>query len=158
MGLIKIVSKKETDNNTEVNKKLSAEKFETKYFVSEEEFWGDIKKEVLLSLKTMLEINMEEEVAKYIGTIKWQHKTDRIGYRNGYYSRGVMTSFGALAKIEVPRIRDGNIKFKFIGRYKRRTKEVDNLMMNMFLEGVSTRKVEDVLKPFYGMNPDVTSG
>lgn len=151
METTKIILKKESDNKIEVSKDIESGIIEPKYFVSEEDFWGDVKKEVLLSVKMMLEINMEEEVAKYIGATKWQHKKGRVGYRNGYYRRGIMTSFGDIAQIEVPRIREGKIKFKFIGKYRRRTKEVDNLMMNMFLEGVSTRKVEEVLKPFYGL-------
>lgn len=138
-----VISKREQYNKRE-------EEFSAKYFVSEEEFWKDISKEVLISLKRMLELNMEEEVANYIGAIKWQHKIGRVGYRNGYYSRDLMTSFGMIDAIKVPRIRDGEIKFNFIGKYKRRTREVDNLILNMFLEGVSTRRVEDVLKPFYG--------
>ncbi len=150
MELIKIITKKEINNNSSEEKDLTIEKYERKYFVSEEEICGEIKKEVLLRVKMLLELNMEEEIERYIGTKKWEHKTERSGYRKGYYRRSIMTSLGDIAQIEVPRIREGNIKFKFIGKYKRRTKEVDNLMMNKFLEGISTRRVEEVLKPFYG--------
>lgn len=58
-----------------------------------------------------------------------------------------MTGFGYLANINVPRVREGKISFKVLPRYKRRSKDIDETVLKMFLAGVSTRRVEEVLTP-----------
>jgi transposase-like protein len=115
-----------------------------------EDFWGDLKKETVIALKRLLETSMEVEVQDLIGSPHWKHNPGRLTYRNGYYSRSLLTGFGYLADLRVPRIREGGIKFCILGRYQRRSEDLDHLVLEMFLSGVSTRRVEEVLVPLLG--------
>lgn len=115
-----------------------------------EDFWGDLKKETLRAVEKLLNRSMEVEVQDLIGSSSWERNLDRPTYRNGYYRRGLLTSLGYIAKLNVPRIREGRISFKSIKKYQQRTKDVDQVILEMFLNGVSTRKVAEVLVPLLG--------
>ena len=117
-----------------------------------DDFWGDLKVETQRALKRLLETGLEVEVQDLIGTRHWEHKRERIGYRNGYYNRGLLTGFGYLEDLRVPRIREGGIRFKSIRRYRQRSEEIDKMVKEMFLQGVGTRKVKEVLEPIVGKN------
>jgi len=104
----------------------------------------------VIALKRLIETNLEVQVQDLIGSAHWVHNPKRTTYRNGYYERGLFTSFGHIAGINVPRIREGGLNFKIFDRYQRRSRDIDKLLMNMFLSGVSTRRVEEVLEPLYG--------
>lgn len=115
-----------------------------------EDFWGDLKKETVRAVEKLLNRSMEIEVQDLIGSLPWEHNLDRITYRNGHYRRGLLTSLGYLANLHVPRVREGRINFRSIKRYGQRTGDVDQLILEMFLSGVSTRRVAEVLVPLLG--------
>ncbi len=132
-----------------VQRKRNFSKYlEGAFGLSEEEIWSDIKKESLINLKTMIEIRLENRVQEQVGR-RWAHDVGRKYYRNGHYVRSLLTSQGFL-DIRMPRLRNGKIVFEEIERYKRRTKETDQLILNMFLAGISTRRVEEALRPIIG--------
>lgn len=80
----------------------------------------------------------------------WNQRTEvRQGYRNGYRHRSLLTSFGEV-ELEVPRDRAGEYQPVCFDRYKRADKAVDNGIKSMFLRGVSTRKVGEVLDALCG--------
>jgi len=115
-----------------------------------EDFWGDLKTETVRALKRLLEGSLEVEVQDLMGSERWEHNRGRWTYRNGSYQRGLLTGLGHIADLRVPRVRDGGIKWKTIPRYKQRSKDVDEMVIEMFLAGVSTRRVEEVLRPLMG--------
>lgn len=115
-----------------------------------ENVWGDLKIETKRALKRLLETSMQIEIGDLIGTDYWQHNYNRDNYRNGYYSRGLLTSLGNIQDLQVPRLRKGGVEFKTISRYKQRTKDVDEMISEMFLLGVSTHKVKEVVEPLLG--------
>ncbi|OGZ17911.1 MAG: hypothetical protein A2494_03765 [Candidatus Lloydbacteria bacterium RIFOXYC12_FULL_46_25] len=117
-----------------------------------EDFWGDLKREQALALSRVLTTNMEIQVQDLIGTKPYTHMTQRSDYRNGYRYRSLLTSFGYLNRIAVPRVRSGKLSFTCFGAYKRRANDVDAMILNMFLAGVSTRRVEEVIHPLFGRN------
>lgn len=137
-------------NNIIAETDVYSKYLEGRYFRTEDELWGDLKRETMIALKRLLETSMEVQVQDLIGTPHWKHNPERLTYRNGHYQRELLTSFGYLTKINVPRIRDGGIKFEILKKYQRRTKDVDQLILEMFLNGVSTRKIEEVLTPLLG--------
>ncbi len=102
------------------------------------------------ALKKLLESSLDVEVQDLIGSRHWEHNPYRRGYRNGYYSRGLLIGFGYLEDLRVPRVREGGNKFETLKRYQQRTREVDELVKEMFLNGVGTRKVKEVLEPLLG--------
>jgi putative transposase len=131
------------------NRNLSKYFREGGYGLSEEEIWGDLKAEAIAGIKAMIEISMEGEIQELIGR-RWEHKPDRITSRNGHYIRGLLTSFGYIGDLKVPRLRRSKKGYKVIKRYQRRMEEVDKMILEMFLAGVSTRRVKEVLEPVLG--------
>jgi len=115
-----------------------------------EDFWGDLKKETVRGLKRLLESSLEVEAQDLIGSKRWAHNQGRWTYRNGSYERGLMTGLGYIERLKVPRLRDGRIRWKTIPWYKQRSQDVDEMVIEMFLAGVSTRRVEEVLRPVMG--------
>jgi len=115
-----------------------------------EDFWGDLKQETAEAAKRLIETNMEVQVQDLVGSGYWKHNPNRAGYRNGHYRRGLLTSYGYLSMINVPRIRSGGIEFKILNKYQRRAKDIDRMILEMFLCGVATRRVEEVLTPLLG--------
>jgi transposase-like protein len=112
--------------------------------------WGELKQESAIALKKLLELTMEIEVQDLIGSRRWQHNNRRSNYRNGYRRRSLLSSFGYLSHLNVPRVREGGITFNCLRKYKRRAPDVDLMILEMFLCGVSTREVQNVLEPLYG--------
>lgn len=117
-----------------------------------EDFWGDLKSETLTAVKRLLETTMEVELQDLAGARRWEHSINRANYRNGYYKRNLWTQYGWINSLVVPRLRSGQMSFKAFERYQQRTEEVNILIKDMFLSGVSTRKVQEVLKPLYGQH------
>lgn len=115
-----------------------------------EDFWGDLKKETLRAVERLINKSMEVEVQDLIGSERWERNDERITYRNGHYRRGLLTSLGYMANLNVPRIREGRINFRSIKKYQQRTEDVDRVILEMFLSGVSTRRVSEVLTPLLG--------
>lgn len=123
-----------------------------------EDFWGDLKKEQALELSKLLTRTMEIQVQDLIGSSRWEHNYERPTYRNGYRYRNMLTSYGHLSHIRVPRVREGKIIFSCLDAYKQRASDVDKMILEMYLNGVSTRKVNDVLEPLFGANTISATG
>jgi putative transposase len=113
----------------------------------EDDWWGDIKGQTLRVVKRLLEGAMQEEILEQLQVDRYRRDKLRRGYRNGYRYRGLLTEFGFLDEIRVPRDREGNYQPAVFERYQRRQERVDQLVREMFLLGVSTRKVREVLAP-----------
>ncbi len=120
--------------------------------------WKEVKRDFLEDtkerqkdfVKRLLEESLQEEMRELIGSEHWEHNQDRTTYRNGFYPRGLLTDRGYISDIKVPRARKGGIEFQTIEKYQQRTKDVDRIVKNMFLQGISTRKVEEALEPLWG--------
>lgn len=121
-----------------------------------EDFWGDLKQETLLALQRLLERTMEIEIQDLIRAPRWAHSVQRVAHRNGHYFRTLLTSFGWINRLNVPRLRSGSFRPRLLSRYQRRCQDVDKLVLRMFLAGVSTRRVKEVLKPLLG-DPTVSA-
>ena len=70
--------------------------------------------------------------------------------RNGYYRRDLVTRFGAIEGMEVARDRQGEFKTKVLDRYKRREKKLSEVIADMFIQGISTRKMKRITKTLFG--------
>jgi len=116
------------------------------------DFDDDFRKETQIALKKLMESSMEIQVQDLIGSDRWQHNYARTFYRHGYRYRDLLTQHGYISKIKVPRISSGKINFNCFKAYKQRSSSVDSLVLKMFLAGVSTRRVKEVLEPLLGNN------
>jgi putative transposase len=110
---------------------------------------GDFKPQARQALKQLLEKRLEEEMAEYLGVARYEHATERHDYRNGHYVRHLLSEMGDLQLI-VPRSRKGKFSSTLMGRYARRCRSVDQVLLACFCLGLSTRKAASVLAPILG--------
>jgi len=121
---------------------------------TEEALWGDLKIEAQVFLKRILQGAMEDEIMDHIGISRHYERTEeRKTSRNGYYTRDLETELGLIRELQVPRSRDGSYTPGVFQRYKRRKQAVNTAIKDIFLAGVSTRRVGEVLRPLIGSNP-----
>jgi putative transposase len=108
---------------------------------------GDKGAEVLLE-KVMNEI-LQAEMTEHLSAEPGEQTDDREGYRNGSYQRTLTTRIGSL-KLEVPRDREGTFQTKLFERYQRSEKALVTTLMQMVLQGVSTRRVKKITTELCG--------
>jgi transposase-like protein len=113
------------------------------------EWEGDFKPLARQALKQLMESRLEEEMAEYLGVLRYEHAADRADYRNGHYVRHLLTEMGDL-ELLVPRCRKGGFPFRVMERYARRWRSVDRVLLACFCLGLSTRKAASVLAPIIG--------
>jgi putative transposase len=105
-----------------------------------ENFWiDDAQKQVKMLLKSLLEDTLDQDLE-----LGRKNASGPI-YRNGYYSRSLHTQFGLMHDLQVPRLRDARFKTRVFERYQRFQPQVESLIMDTFLKGVSTRKIGGLL-------------
>jgi len=119
----------------------------------EEDWWGDLKQETIRVVKRLLESAMEEELLECIRVGRYRRTGLRRGYRNGYRQRNLLTELGLVEHLRVPRDRNGEYKPGVLKRYQRRQSRVNGLIREVFLAGVSTRRLGEVLEPVLGEAP-----
>lgn len=112
--------------------------------------WYAIQGEVCRHVKRYLERAMAAEVTTQLGCRHYQRSGDRRGYRNGYYARSLLTSYGWIEDMSVPRIRQGGYRPCCFERYRRRSRSVDRVLLETFLLGCATRKTRQVCQAAFG--------
>ena len=90
---------------------------------------------------------MEAEVSAKIGAEPHQRSEQRTGYRNGHRERRWDTRLGTL-KLQVPKVREGGYVPSFIEHRKRSEQALISVIQEAVVQGVSTRKIENVLAEF----------
>lgn len=100
------------------------------------------------AVRLALEVALEEEIREMVGARRYQRLGDRKGQRNGTYLRRLLTGVGGI-EVEVPRARGGSA-VGVIGRYQRRSDEVDAAIVESYVAGVSTRKMGKVTRALLG--------
>ena len=108
----------------------------------EKEFFKNAIQEVV---QEVLEAEMDET----IGARKGERSSERNGYRSGYYPRGLTTRVGKL-ELRVPQDRAGRFSTEVFERYQRSEKALVASMAEMYVQGVSTRKVKAVTEELCG--------
>lgn len=106
----------------------------------------DLSKTILTTVFQQL---MEEQRTQYIQANEFERSDERVSQRNGYYQRGWTTRIGTL-DLEVPRTRDGKFSPNVFERYQRNEKALLTSMLEMYISGVSTRKVSKVVEELCG--------
>lgn len=117
---------------------------------SEDEFWRDTRDKQLQVLKVVLEGALEEELTVLLGAARYRRTEDRSGYRNGFYQRDLATQMGIVSAIRVPRARTVSVDRFVFSRYQRRQAQVNDVIREVFLAGVSTRRVGECLQAILG--------
>ena len=97
------------------------------------------------AIRVVVEGVMREELDALIGVGWGECSPKRKGYRNGSYTRDLVTSSGRLEEINVPRDRAGQFHTQVFDRYSRYEPQVAQGLTEMFVAGVSTHKVGEVV-------------
>ena len=92
---------------------------------------------------------LEAEMDETLGASKSERSSGRRGYRSGYYPRGLVTRVGKL-ELRVPQDRQGRFSTEIFERYQRGEKAFVNTLAEMYIQGVSTRKVKAVTEELCG--------
>lgn len=105
-----------------------------------------ISEYVLRGLKRLFEGAMKAEVRGYLKAQRYERTRERVDYRNGYRHRNLVTRFGLLKDIVVPRTERGGFQTILFRRYQRRWEKVNQFIREIFIGGVSTRAVGWVMR------------
>jgi len=109
--------------------------------------WEDLTARGRQSLQWLLEAAMQTELTARLGYEPYQRDPGRhSNYRNGAYTRSLDTQFGCIPNLRVPRARHSQPAYSVLERYGRRAPWVEDLVREMFLSGVSTRRVGRVVR------------
>ena len=100
---------------------------------------------VQATLQQILECEMDELLQARRG----ERSEERTGYRSGYYDRGFITRIGKL-ELRVPQDRAGRFRTELFERYQRSEKALFAVLAEMYVQGVSTRKVKAITEELCG--------
>jgi transposase-like protein len=102
---------------------------------------GDKGAEVLL--ETVMNEILQSEMTQHLRAEPGEQTDDRREYRNGTYQRKLTTRVGTI-ELEVPRDREGTFQTALFQRYQRSEKALVLALMQMVVQGVSTRRVKEI--------------
>jgi putative transposase len=92
---------------------------------------------------------LEAEMTAHLHADPYERNATRTGYRNGYKPRQLNMRVGTLT-LQVPQDRDGTFSTQLFARYQRSEKALVLALMEMYVEGVSTRKVREITEVLCG--------
>ncbi len=92
---------------------------------------------------------LDAEADRLCQAARYERKEERRGYRAGHYSRSLHTSAGEV-KLKVPKLKQVTFETAIIERYRRRESSVEEALIEMYLAGVSVRRVEDITEALWG--------
>jgi putative transposase len=104
----------------------------------------DVEARVRQGVKAVLEEVLEEEMTEHLRAGYRELTPTRRGERNGYYQRNLLTPAGRIERLTVPRDREGEFVTEVFERYKRMTGDVEEAVLEMYLSGISVRKIAGV--------------
>ena len=104
---------------------------------------------VRAAVEALVQAALEAEMTEAIGAEKGERTGTRVSYRSGYYSRSLITRVGTL-ELRVPQDRMGRFSTELFERYQRSEKALVGTLAEMYVQGVSTRKVKAVTEVLCG--------
>ena len=111
--------------------------------LNEEVIKGQIKELVRGSVEETLNELLEKEAESLTQAARYERSEARQGYRSGHYDRNLTTTSGDVT-LHMPRLKGVSFETAIIERYRRRESSVEEALIEMYLAGVSVRRVEDV--------------
>jgi len=101
------------------------------------------------AVREALEDVLEAEMEQALGAAKGERTGERLGYRSGYYTRSLITRIGKI-ELRVPQDRQGRFQTEVFERYQRSEKALVSALAEMYVQGVSTRKVKAITEELCG--------
>jgi len=122
-----------------------------------QEFHQHLRTLAQSAVRIVIETVMREELDQFIGAAWGECSPKRKGYRNGHYTRDLVTSTGRLEDINVPRDREGQFHTQAFDRYSRYEPHIAEGLTQMFVAGTSTHKVGEVAQTLMGVAPSAST-
>lgn len=92
---------------------------------------------------------LDAEADELCGAKRYERSVERLDTRAGHYERQLGTKAGEVT-LKVPRLRSLPFETQIIERYRRRESSVEEALIEMYLAGVSVRRVEDITEALWG--------
>ena len=148
------VNKKE---HTTANGKVATIKAGVPGLPEPQEFHHHLRELIRGATRVVMEEIMQEELTQFLQA-EWGESTPtRQGYRNGSYTRDLVTATGRIEDLTVPRDREGQFQTQAFERYSRYEPQVAAALTEMFVSGTSTHKVGAVMKTLLGVAPGAST-
>ena len=117
--------------------------------LNEEIIKGQLKELVRGSVEETLNELLEKEAESLTQAARYERSEARQGYRSGHYDRSLTTTSGDVT-LHMPRLKGVSFETAIIERYRRRESSVEEALIEMYLAGVSMRRVEDITEALWG--------
>ncbi len=109
----------------------------------------ELKDLVRNSVEETLNSLLDAEADRLVNAERYARDEERQGYRSGHYDRNFTTTSGDV-NLRVPKLKGLTFETAIIERYKRRETSVEEALIEMYLAGVSVRRVEDITEALWG--------
>ena len=123
--------------------------------INEDQFKDHLGKMVRSTVEETLNDMLDAEADQLCNAQRYERTEARTGGRSGHYKRKLHTTSGKV-ELKIPKLRGIKFETAIIERYRRRESSVEEALMEMYLAGVSVRRVEDITEALWGMK--VSSG
>ncbi len=123
--------------------------------IDESEIRGHLDEMVRGTVEETLNAMLDAEADDMCNAQRYEHSPDRVDTRAGSYKRKLHTKAGEV-EVKVPKLRKQTFETAIIERYRRRDISIEEAIVQMYLAGVSVRRVEDVTEALWGTR--VSSG
>ena len=117
--------------------------------VDEELLEADLRELVRKTVQETLNALLDEEADEMVGAERYGRTAAREAHRSGHHKRKPVTTSGEVV-LDVPKLRGATFQTAVIERYRRREASVEKAIIEMYLAGVSTRRIEDVSEILWG--------
>lgn len=117
--------------------------------LNEESLKSDLRELVRKTVEDTLNGLLDEEAGDLVGAERYERAAGREAYRAGHYDRSLATTSGEVT-LRMPKLKGMRFTTAIIERYRRRETSVEEAMIEMYLAGVSTRRIEDVSEILWG--------
>ena len=117
--------------------------------LNEEVIKGEVKELVRCSVEETLNALLDKEAEELTQAARYERSSKRQGYRSGHYTRKFTTTSGDVT-LKMPKLKGISFETAIIERYRRRESRVEEALIEMYLAGVSVRRIEDVTEMLWG--------
>jgi putative transposase len=134
---------------TSVAEETKVGNFQEVIRVDREQLHGHLQEMVRESVEATLNALLDAEADAQCGAKRYERAPERLDTRAGHYERKLLTPAGEVT-LAVPRLRKLPLETQIIERYRRRESSVEEALIQMYLAGVSVRRVEDITEALWG--------
>ena len=118
--------------------------------LDEDQLREHLDRKITESVEETLNGLLDAEADRLCGASRYERSNDRVDTRAGHYTRKLHTKAGEV-NLKVPKLRSLPFETQIIERYRRRESSVEEALMEMYLAGVSVRRVEDITEALWGV-------